>query len=108
MEQEDRLDELYEQGLTSLEEEQALSKKQFPSRSQRNLWFDYIRLKRNSVPDDIEIQVWERVKAEQHKHRKILISLISTAASILIITAFAATNIWSETTKEKQENDSSL
>ncbi|MBE0675562.1 MAG: hypothetical protein IH591_12955 [Bacteroidales bacterium] len=82
----DRLQELYEKGLTSLEEERTLSRSLSNSQRSGSLWFDYIELKRNSVPDDLEIQVWSKVDATRQRHRQIISSVLAAAASVLIIT----------------------
>ncbi len=101
MEQEERLKELYEQGLTSIEEERVLIRNHSASGNSRNLWFDYIRFKRKLVPSDIEMQVWEKVKSAQQRQRRIFASVISAAASVLIISVLITTNLSSD---EKAKN----
>lgn len=85
MEKADRLEEKYEQGLTSLEEERALSRKKSSSEGDGNIWFEYIELKRSSVPADIEEHTWEKVEVLQQKQRRLTASIITAAASVLVI-----------------------
>ena len=105
MEQEDRLKELYEQGFTSIEEEKTLSRNQSTSGNSLNMWFDYIRFKRKLVPPDIEMQVWEKVKSAQERQRRIFASIVSAAASVLIISVFITANLLGD---EKAKNRATL
>jgi len=105
MEQEDKLQELYEQGLTSIEEERVLIRNHSASGNSLNMWFDYIRFKRKLVPSDIEMQVWEKVKSAQQRQRRLFASVISAAASVLIISALITTNLLGD---EKAKNRATL
>jgi hypothetical protein len=91
MEQRERLHQLYEEGLTSLEEERILREKLSINGSGGNLWFEYISRKRKKVPGDIENQVWERVESAGNKTRRIISAAITAAASLLILTLITTT-----------------
>lgn len=91
MEQRERLHQLYEEGLTSLEEERMLREKSSINGNGSNPWFEYIRRKRKTVPPDIEKQVWEKVEAARKKNRRIFSAAITAAASLLIITLITTT-----------------
>lgn len=93
MEKRERLHHLYEEGLTSLEEERMLREKPSINGNGGNPWFEYIRMKRKKVPDDIENQVWDKVEAARRKTRRIISTAITAAASVLIITAITTTLI---------------
>jgi hypothetical protein len=93
MEKRERLQNLYEEGLTSLEEERILREKLSINGSGGNLWFEYISRKRKKVPDDIETQVWDKLEATRRKTRRIISTAITAAASVLIITAITTTLI---------------
>jgi hypothetical protein len=91
----DRLQELYENGLTSLEEERTLSRSLSTSERRGSLWFDYIELKRNSVPDDIEKKAWAKVEEAQQRNRQVITTILTAAASVLVITVLiTATLTW--------------
>jgi hypothetical protein len=91
MEQRERLHQLYEEGLTSLEEERMLREKSSINGNSSNPWFEYIRRKRQEVPGDIENQIWEKVEAARRKSRRIFSAAITAAASLLIITLITTT-----------------
>ena len=89
----DRLTKLYEQGLTSLEEERFLSRIKSASQGDGSPWFEYVRLKRSSVPADIEEQAWDKVAVLQQRQRWLITSLIPAAASVLVITAILTASL---------------
>ena len=57
-EQVDKLFELYKQGLTSSDEEQALINHFGNSRTRSEVWFNYIKNQKKLAPNDLESQIW--------------------------------------------------
>lgn len=91
MEQRERLNHLYEEGLTSLEEERVLREGSSINGNSSNPWFEYVRRKHQEVPGDIENLAWDRVNAARRTTRRILSAAITAAASVIIITVITTT-----------------
>lgn len=82
-----KLLELYEQGLTSSEQEAILRKHLGRKEDQNHLWFKYLHHHKIYKPDHFENQIWSAIQAkEQKKTRFILRTLTIAASAALIIT----------------------
>jgi hypothetical protein len=77
--------EIYEQGLSSSEEENILREKLGEDRKGSHPWFSYLNNKRINTPKHIEAQVWKSIQAHEKGKSRLGIKFISIAASIALL-----------------------
>ena len=80
-----KLLELYEQGLSSSEEESILREKLGHDRNESFPWFTYLNNKKIKTPKDIEAQVWKSIQVHEKRKSRFGVKVLSIAASIALL-----------------------
>lgn len=75
---------LYEEGLSSLEEEVKLARILGASNEDENGWFKYIQQQKKVAPKNLESTIWTSIQKRESRKRRILIRISSVAASIIL------------------------
>ena len=91
-EQVDKLLELYEQGLTTSEEEAVLLKELGDSKTGANVVFNYIKHHKKQGPNDLEDKIWSSIQSGGKKKRRSIYSITSVAASVVLIVSLLLVN----------------
>ena len=104
MEQEERLQRKYDEGMTSLSEERSLFEQALTGSERDRHWFGYIREKRSRVPGNIEELALSAVESYRRRTRRLIISTASAAATIaLLVTIGVGTKNYQAREMEKEE-----
>ena len=77
--------DLYEQGLTSSEQEAMLTDHLAKAKDEEHLWFKFLKYRKKQKPRDIENQIWSSIQKEEKKKSRIILRAISVAASVALI-----------------------
>ncbi len=80
-----RLLKLYEQGLTSSEEEAALIKTLGDSKNDKHIWFKFLKNHKNTTPANLESLIWSNIHSKEKKYPKIILRALAVAASVALI-----------------------
>lgn len=80
-----RLLKLYEQGLTSAEEESVLLKTLGDSKDKKHLWFKFLKNYKKSIPTNLENQIWSNIQRKEKKKPKMMLRVLALAASITLV-----------------------
>ena len=77
--------ELYEQGQTSLKEEAELLDNLGDSGSKKFVWFRFLKQRKETIPSDLEKQVWDKIQSGEKNKSNKLLRILAVAASIALI-----------------------
>ncbi len=80
-----KLLELYEQGLSSSEEEATLIKNLGESKNKTHPWFNYLNKKRVKTPENMEDQIWKNIQDKEKNKSRIALRILSVAASVTLL-----------------------
>ncbi len=78
-----KLLELYEQGLTSSEQEAMLT--EHLAKDEEHLWFKFLKHRKKQKPKNIENQIWTAIQNEEKQKSRFILRALSVAASAAII-----------------------
>jgi len=84
-EQVDKLLELYKQGLTSSEQEDALISELGDSREGQEIWFSYIKKHQRTAPESLENQILSLIQSEDKRKKRLTIFWTLAAASVSLV-----------------------
>jgi len=76
--------DIYEEGLSSLEEEEKLASLLGESNDGVNAWFKYIQQQKKVAPQNLESDIWALIQKRESRKRRILLRVASVAASIIL------------------------
>ncbi len=80
-----RLLKLYEQGLTSSEEEAILIKTFGNSKDEEHVWFKFLKNHKRKTPTNLESHIWTNIQRKDSKKPKMVLRALAVAASITLI-----------------------
>lgn len=81
--------EKYEQGNTSLDEEQIIFDNADNFASGFQAWFKFIQLNRKKAPKGLQDSIWESIHRKRIINQRLRITTLSAAASILLLLGIA-------------------
>ena len=87
-EQVDKLLKLFEQGLTSTEEEDVLLEHFSDSRTGDKVLFNYIMHQKKMVPDNLENQIWSSIQSGEKKKKRFMLRMTLAAASVILVISY--------------------
>jgi GTP-binding protein EngB required for normal cell division len=74
----------YEAGQSSIDEEKIIIDAVKDSNSNDNQWFKFLKQQSTKVPVDFNEKLWEKFDDKTQSKRKLIISILSTAAAVLL------------------------
>ena len=91
-EQTENIKKLYEQGLSSREEEEYLLKCLANSKVGPDVWFRYINHHKKQIPENLEDDIWTSIQTNKKKKKTLFVKISAAAASVLLILSFVFLN----------------
>ena len=79
----------YNQGKTTLEEEQSLFEYAKDNDLSLTVWAEYLKQRKKKAPDNLKSNIWKAIQSGETRKRKLRIGLLSAAASVLLIIGFS-------------------
>lgn len=76
--------EIYEQGLSSADEERELISLLGDSDKGSNYWFKYIKQHKRIAPVNLESDIWSAIQSKEQRKRRTLFKIGSVAASVIL------------------------
>jgi hypothetical protein len=76
--------EIYEQGLSSVDEERELVSLLGDSEKGSNSWFKYIDQHKKIAPQNLESNIWSTIQSKEQRKRRKLFRISSVAASVIL------------------------
>lgn len=80
-----KLLELYEQGLTSSEQEAKLTDHLAKAKEEEHLWFKFLKHRKKYKPKNLENQIWSAIQKEEKQKSRFILRAVSVAASVALI-----------------------
>lgn len=101
--------DLFEEGLTSTDEEKNLIHKLGGNNSKANVWFKYIKQKRIIAPKNLEDDIWATIQKREKNKKSIWLRIGSVAASIILaVSVFITINVLSQEEMSYQDKEAVL
>ncbi|MDD2550412.1 MAG: hypothetical protein PHD00_10005 [Bacteroidales bacterium] len=87
-----RLIEKYKEGNTTLNEEQFLFDNAQNSESSFEVWASFVRNNKTEAPKNFNDTLWESFQNKRIRRRKILVGIMSAAASAILLISLSISN----------------
>ncbi len=77
--------EKYEQGESTLHEEQIIFDNAESIANESQAWFKFIQLNKKKVPEGLQDSIWESIHKKRIVNHRLRVGMLSAAASILLL-----------------------